>query len=58
MLSTFRTIVEYFAGEQDHLPMGFSGLWVNVLRSAVWAFSILLIYAFCGQSSKFIYIDF
>jgi hypothetical protein len=35
-----------------------TGGWVWVARCFLWAAAIVLIYAFCGQSSKFIYIDF
>jgi hypothetical protein len=58
MLSTFRTTLEYLGGERDDVPSLLTGRAGVVARCAVWALAILLIYAFCGQSSKFIYIDF
>jgi hypothetical protein len=58
MLSTFRATLEYLGGERDDAPPLLAGRLGAVARCAVWAFAIVLIYAFCGQSSKFIYIDF
>jgi hypothetical protein len=58
MLSSFRAGIEYLCGERDDAPSFFAGRWTWIARCAVWALAILLIYAFCGQSSKFIYIDF
>lgn len=58
MLSTFRNTIEYLAGERDECPSFLRGHADLILRCLVWAFAMLLIYAFSGQSSKFIYIDF
>jgi hypothetical protein len=58
MLNTFRAGIEYLCGERDDAPAALSGRWTWLARCAVWASAILLIYYFCGQSSKFIYIDF
>jgi hypothetical protein len=58
MLTDFRATLEYFGGSRDDAPRVFAGRFGWVARCAVWALAILLIYAFCGQSSKFIYIDF
>jgi len=58
MLTTFRATVEYLAGERDDAPSFLTGRGEWVVRCLVWMAAILLIYAFCGQSSKFIYIDF
>jgi len=58
MLTGLRAGIEYLCGENDVAPSILKGPWVWVARCAVWAAAILLIYAFCGQSSKFIYIDF
>jgi len=58
MVSNLRNTLEYLAGERDEAPEFLSGRFELVVRCAVWALAILLIYAFCGQSSKFIYIDF
>lgn len=54
----FKTACEYLGGERDSPPPGlplrlgspFWGVWWGVL------FCIIVV--FCGQSSKFIYIDF
>jgi len=58
MLKTFRCTIEYLAGERDDVPTFLTGRYEWIARCAVWALAILLIYTFCGQSSKFIYIDF
>jgi hypothetical protein len=58
MLSTLCASLEYLAGERDDAPPFLAGRLGAVVRCAVWIAAILLIYAFCGQSSKFIYIDF
>ena len=58
-LDSFKMLCEYLGGSGDELPPGlaiwlrsvwFRGLWWGMLAGA-----ILL---FCGQTSKFIYIDF
>jgi hypothetical protein len=58
MLNDLRAGIEYLCGERDIAPPIVTGRWVWLARCAVWALAIVLIYAFCGQSSKFIYIDF
>jgi hypothetical protein len=58
MLATFRATLEYLGGERDDVPQFLAGRFGQLARCAAWALAILLIYAFCGQSSKFIYIDF
>jgi hypothetical protein len=58
MLSAFRAGIEYLCGERDDAPRLLTGRWTWLARCAVWALAVVLIYAFCGQSSKFIYIDF
>jgi hypothetical protein len=54
-----KQLLEYLGGERDEPPPAFPvllsnwwfwGLWWGVLS--------ILIFLFCGQSSKFIYIDF
>jgi hypothetical protein len=51
--------IEYLAGEQDEPPANFalelSNWW---FWAPWWGAMLVLIYIFCGQSSKFIYIDF
>jgi len=54
----FKAFCEYLGGERDTAPPGlplslrspFWGLW--------WGILACIIFVFCGQSSKFIYIDF
>jgi hypothetical protein len=58
MLSNFRAVLEFLGGERDDSPQFLAGRLGVVTRCGVWALAIVLIYAFCGQSSKFIYIDF
>lgn len=58
MLSTFRALLEYLGGQRDDAPAFLQGTLCWVARCAVWALAIALVYAFSGQSSKFIYIDF
>jgi hypothetical protein len=51
--------LEFLGGETDVVPVAFLNhrrRWI--LRTITWCVAIVLIYAFCGQSSKFIYIDF
>jgi len=57
LLTWTSEFLEYLGGAKDRPPPGFPvlpplawGLWWGVLALAV--------YVFCGQSSKFIYIDF
>jgi hypothetical protein len=58
MLTTFRFTLEYLGGSRDEAPPFLAGRLNRVARCAVWALAIVVIWAFCGQSSKFIYIDF
>lgn len=58
MLTNLRHIVEYVAGERDTAPPALQAIPLWVLRSLTWVLAIAIIYAFCGQSSRFIYIDF
>jgi hypothetical protein len=58
MLANFRATLEYLGGERDDAPAFLLGGFGWVARCAVWVLAIVLIYAFSGQSSKFIYIDF
>jgi hypothetical protein len=58
MLSTFRATLEYLGGSRDEAPRFLAGRFGGVVRCTGWVLAILLIFAFCGQSSKFIYIDF
>jgi hypothetical protein len=58
MLLDFRATLEYLGGESDDAPPFLTGRAEWAVRALVWLAAIGLIYAFCGQSSKFIYIDF
>ena len=58
MLSNMRAILEYLGGAQDEGPFVLPARYQTLIRCTVWIFSIVLIYFFSGQSSKFIYIDF
>jgi hypothetical protein len=58
MLTTFRATLDYLGGSRDDAPQLLAGPLGAAARCAVWLLAIALIYAFCGQSSKFIYIDF
>jgi hypothetical protein len=57
-LETLRSSLEFLAGSCDEAPTLLTGRYGAALRCCVWIAAIALIYAFCGQSSKFIYIDF
>jgi len=58
MLTDLRNTMEYLGGERDDPPQFLTNAPLWLLRCAVWIAAIALIYAFCGQTSKFIYIDF
>lgn len=58
MLANLRSTLEYLGGSRDRAPAFLHGRLDTVVRCAIWIAAILLIYAFCGQSSRFIYIDF
>jgi hypothetical protein len=50
--------LEYLGGSRDHPPQGFPVVANPVFWGLWWGALSLVIYIFCGQSSKFIYIDF
>ncbi len=57
-LFALKQLVEYLTGSQDEAPR-----WMPLSRSSLlwglwWGVLTALIITFCGQSSKFIYIDF
>jgi hypothetical protein len=59
MINYLKTILEYAGGVTDDMPPEAprwmaSPIWWGIW----WAFLALVILAFCGQTSKFIYIDF
>jgi hypothetical protein len=49
---------EYVGGARDDPPAGFPVRFVWLLMGLWWALLGVLVAAFCGQSSRFIYIDF
>jgi hypothetical protein len=58
MLLGLRTTLEFLAGESDLMPSFLARVPAWVYRSLVWILSLTLIYIFCGQTTRFIYIDF
>ncbi len=57
-LQRIKLLLEYLGGLGDEAPVrvpAWLGPW---LWGAWWAFLTMIIVFFCGQSSKFIYIDF
>jgi hypothetical protein len=58
MLEWTRQMLEFLGGSRDQAPAGFPVPRNPVLWGIWWASLSLVIYVFCGQSSKFIYIDF
>jgi len=59
ILESFKMVCEYLGGSRDDLPLHTAAFFSKGLYRGLWwgllAGSILL---FCGQTSKFIYIDF
>ena len=54
-----KRVFEYLGGERDDAPAGFPPLLSNWWFWGLWwGVLAVLIFLFCGQSSKFIYIDF
>ena len=51
-------VCEYLGGGQDDPPPGFPIGLRSPLWGIWWGLLACVIVAFCGQSSKFIYIDF
>jgi hypothetical protein len=58
MLILLRHSVEYLAGQRDEAPFWLAHVPSWLTGSLVWLLAIGLIYAFCGQTTKFLYIDF
>lgn len=54
----FIEICEYLGGERDEPPAGFPLSLRSLLWGLWWGGLGAVIAVFCGQSSKFIYIDF
>lgn len=51
-------MLEYLGGSRDEAPTGFPAPSKVALWGMWWGILSIVIYVFCGQSSKFIYIDF
>ena len=51
-------VLEFLGGSRDEAPAGFPPMPNAVVWGLWWGALSLVIYVFCGQSSKFIYIDF
>lgn len=58
MLIILQHTLEYLAGQRDEAPFWLTRVPMWLTGSLVWLIAIGLIYAFCGQATKFIYIDF
>lgn len=54
----FKTLLEYLGGERDAPPDGVRLSTGSVLWGVWWTLLLAIVIVFCGQSSKFIYIDF
>ena len=57
-LQRLKILLEYLGGLGDEPPMRVPASLAPWLWGVWWAVLILFIVFFCGQSSKFIYIDF
>ena len=53
-----RKVLEYIGGASDEAPFGLPIPLSSPLWGLWWGILLVVIYIFCGQSSKFIYIDF
>jgi hypothetical protein len=59
LLTWLTQFLEYLGGSRDNQPPGFPVAVANPVFWGLWWGALsLVIYIFCGQSSKFIYIDF
>jgi hypothetical protein len=50
--------LEFLGGANDMPPVAFPAITNALFWGVWWGVLSLVIYMFCGQSSKFIYIDF
>jgi hypothetical protein len=57
-LQTFKTLCEFLQGSTETPPPSLRNLWSPMWRGIWWGLLAGAILLFCGQSSKFIYIDF
>ncbi len=46
--------LEFFGGVTDEGPLALSSPWWG----AYWALLVFIIYVFCAQTSRFLYVDF
>lgn len=53
-----RDWIEYLGGARDEAPAGWPTRWSWLILGLWWGLAIAGIACFCGQTSKFIYIDF
>ena len=59
MLDDFKSFLEYLGGVREEAPPNLPAWMQGPLWWGIWwAVLILLVLAFSGQTSKFIYIDF
>jgi hypothetical protein len=58
LLTWLTQFLEFFGGARDTAPEGFPAIANPLLWGIWWGVLSLVVYIFCGQSSKFIYIDF
>ena len=54
----FKHACEYLGGERDSRPSSMVPSPSSVMWGLWWGLLACVIFLFCGQSSKFIYIDF
>jgi len=57
-LEEFKLVCEYLEGCHESPPKGFEWLGKGWVRGVWWGLLTGLVILFCGQTSKFIYIDF
>lgn len=57
-LQRIKALLEFLGGLGDEAPVRVPAWLAPWLWGAWWAFLTMIIVFFCGQSSKFIYIDF
>jgi hypothetical protein len=57
-LHTFKALCEFLQGSTETPPPTLRNLWSPMWRGIWWGLLAGAILLFCGQSSKFIYIDF
>jgi hypothetical protein len=59
LLHEAQAILEYLGGVRENLPSGWPRWMSGPVFWGVWWFVlIIVVLIFCGQTSKFIYIDF